>query len=210
MRDDIDYVPTNRFVLWGHHFTSVAGAAPIIGPGIAVICGWLPAFLWVVLGTIFFAGVHDFGAVWASVRHKARSLGSLTGDVISVRARSLFMVVIFFVLLMVNAVFAVAISDAFQATPSSVIPAWSAVFVAIIIGALIYRMHVGLMWPTIVGTVILYAVIYLGELVPVELPATVPSGSCCCSSTPPLRRCYRSGYSYSLATTSTASNCLSD
>jgi len=175
MRDDIDYVPTNRFVLWGHHFTSVAGAAPIIGPGIAVIWGWLPAFLWVVLGTIFFAGVHDFGAVWASVRHKARSLGSLTGDVISVRARSLFMVVIFFVLLMVNAVFAVAISDAFQATPSSVIPAWSAVFVAIIIGALIYRMHVGLMWPTIVGTVILYAVIYLGELVPVELPATVVS-----------------------------------
>ena len=173
MRDDVDFVPTNRLVLWGHHFTTVAGAAPIIGPGIAVIWGWLPAFLWVVLGTVFFAGVHDFGAVWASIRHQARSVGTLTGDVVSVRARALFMVVIFFLLLMVNAVFAVAISDAFQATPSSVIPVWSAIVVAVIIGLLIYRMHVPITWPTIIGTAVLYAVIYVGELVPIELPATV-------------------------------------
>ncbi|MEE2792854.1 MAG: carbon starvation protein A [Acidobacteriota bacterium] len=173
MRDDIDYVPTNRLVLWGHHFTAVAGAAPIIGPGIAVIWGWLPAFLWVVFGTMFFAGVHDFGAIWASVRNQGRSVGSLTGDVVSHRARTLFMIVIFLLLLMVNAVFAVAISNEFQATPSSVIPAWSAVFVAIVIGVLLYKMHVAITWPTIVGTVILYAVIYLGELVPVELPAQV-------------------------------------
>ena len=173
MRDDIDYIPTNRIVLWGHHFTAVAGAAPIIGPGIAVIWGWLPAFLWVVLGTMFFAGVHDFGAVWASIRNQARSVGSLTGDVVSPRARMLFMIVIFLLLLMVNAVFAVAISNEFQATPSSVIPAWSAVFVAVIIGVLIYRLHVPIMWPTVVGTIVLYAVIYLGDLVPIELPAQV-------------------------------------
>ena len=173
MRDDIDYVPTNRVVLWGHHFTAVAGAAPIIGPGIAVIWGWLPAFLWVVVGTMFFAGVHDFGAIWASVRNKGRSVGSLTGDVVSPRARTLFMIVIFLLLLMVNAVFAVAISSEFQATPSSVIPAWSAVFVAVIIGVLFYKMHVPILWPTVVGTVILYAVIYLGELVPIEVPARV-------------------------------------
>lgn len=168
-RDDIDYLPTNRLVLWGHHFTAVAGAAPIIGPGIAVIWGWLPAFLWVVFGTMFFAGVHDFGAVWASVRNKAVSIGSLTGDVVSPRARTLFMVVVFFLLMMVNAVFGVAISDAFQETPSSVIPAWTAVFVAIVIGILIYRMHVPILWPTVVGTVVLYAVIYLGEAVPLSL-----------------------------------------
>ena len=170
-RDDIDYLPTNRVVLWGHHFTAVAGAAPIIGPGIAVIWGWLPAFVWVVVGTIFFAGVHDFGAVWASVRNKAKSVGSLTGDVVSPRARTLFMVVVFVLLMMVNAVFGVAISDAFQETPSSVIPAWTAVFVALIIGVLIYRMHVPILWPTVVGTVILYAVIYLGEAVPLSLSA---------------------------------------
>ena len=171
MRDDIDYIPTNRVVLWGHHFTSVAGAAPIIGPGIAVIWGWLPAFLWVVIGTMFFAGVHDFGAVWASVRNQARSVGSLTGDVISHRARTLFMIVIFLLLLMVNAVFAVVISNQFQATPNSVIPAWSAVFVAVIIGVLVYKLRVPLLWPTVVGTIILYAVIYVGELVPIRLPA---------------------------------------
>ena len=173
MRDDIDYIPTNRIVLWGHHFTAVAGAAPIIGPGIAVIWGWLPAFLWVVIGTMFFAGVHDFGAIWASIRNQARSVGSLTGDVVSHRARTLFMIVIFLLLLMVNAVFAVAISNEFQATPSSVIPAWSAVAVAVVIGVLIYRIGVPITWPTIAGTVILYAVIYLGELVPVTLPEQV-------------------------------------
>ena len=71
--DGVDYVPTNKWVLWGHHFTSVAGAAPIVGPAIAVIWGWGPAFAWVVFGTIFFAGVHDFGALWASARSRGQS-----------------------------------------------------------------------------------------------------------------------------------------
>ena len=172
MRDDIDYVPTNRVVLWGHHFTAVAGAAPIIGPSIAVVWGWLPAFLWVVIGTMFFAGVHDFGAIWASVRNKALSVGSLTGEVVSHRARNLFMIVVFFLLLMVNAVFAVAISTEFINTPASVIPAWTAVFVAVGIGVLLYKVGVGITWPTVVGTIILYAVIYLGEIFPVTLAET--------------------------------------
>ncbi len=172
LRDDIDFIPTNRVVLWGHHFTAVAGAAPIIGPAIAVIWGWLPAFIWVIGGTMFFAGVHDFGAIWASVRNEGRSVGSLTGDVVSLRARTLFLIVIFFLLMMVNAVLAVAISNAFVETPSSVIPAWSAIAVAVAIGVLIYKMKVPILWPTIIGTVILYAVIYLGDQVPVSLPET--------------------------------------
>ena len=172
MRDDVDYLPTNRIVLWGHHFTSVAGAAPIIGPAIAVIWGWVPAFLWVVLGTMFFAGVHDFGAIWASVRNRGNSLGALTGEVVGPRARTLFMIVIFLLLLMVNAVFAVAISNALVATPSSVIPVWSAIAVAVVIGMLIYRLKKPILWPTIIGTVVLYAVIWLGELAPVSLPDT--------------------------------------
>ncbi|MCH2464101.1 MAG: carbon starvation protein A, partial [Gemmatimonadetes bacterium] len=172
LRDDVDFIPTNRIVLWGHHFTAVAGAAPIIGPAIAVIWGWLPAFIWVIGGTVFFAGVHDFGAIWASVRNQGRSVGSLTGDVVSVRARTLFMIVIFFLLMMVNAVFAVAISNAFVATPSSVIPAWTAIAVAVVIGVLIYKVKVPILWPTIIGTIILYAVIYVGDQVPVSLPET--------------------------------------
>ena len=71
--DGVDYVPTNKFVLWGSHFTAVAGAAPIEGPAIAVYWGWMPALLWVTFGSIFFAGVHDFGALWASNRHDARN-----------------------------------------------------------------------------------------------------------------------------------------
>ena len=172
LRDDVDFIPTNRIVLWGHHFTAVAGAAPIIGPAIAVIWGWLPAFIWVIGGTIFFAGVHDFGAIWASVRNQGRSVGSLTGDVVSLRARTLFLIVIFFLLMMVNAVFAVAISNAFVATPSSVIPAWSAIAVALVIGVLIYKVKVPILWPTIIGTIILYAVIWVGDAVPVALPET--------------------------------------
>jgi carbon starvation protein len=173
MRDNVDYLPTRRVVLWGHHFTTVAGASPIVGPGIAVIWGWLPALIWVTVGTVFLAGVHDFGAIWASVRNRGRSMGALTGDIVSRRSRSLFMIVIFLLLLMVNAVFAVVISTAFVATPSSVIPTWASLPVAIGIGVLIYKLGVGLFWPTAIGTVMLYAAIFLGSVMPVSLPAEV-------------------------------------
>lgn len=174
--DGIDYVPTNKFILWGHHFTSVAGAAPIVGPAIAVIWGWVPAFMWVVLGTIFFAGVHDFGALWASQRNKGKSIGALTGDIIGARARSLFMVVIFLVLLMVNAVFAVVIASLFINFPSSVVPAWGAIVVALIIGQLIYRRRMNLLWVSVIGLAALYAMVFLGPSVPVELPADGVAG----------------------------------
>ncbi len=171
--DGIDFVPTNRFVLWGHHFTSVAGAAPIVGPAIAVIWGWLPAFLWVVMGTIFFAGVHDMGAIWASVRNKAKSVGSLTGDVVGKRARSIFMIVIFLVLLMVNAVFAVVIAKLMMNFPTAVLPVWGAIVVALIVGQLIYRRIVSLPVVSVIGVVALYALIWAGPSVPIQMPAEV-------------------------------------
>lgn len=171
--DGIDYVPTNRFVLWGHHFTSVAGAAPIVGPAIAVIWGWAPAFLWVVFGTIFFAGIHDFGAIWASVRNKAKSVGALTGDVVGKRARSIFMIVIFLVLLMVNAVFAVVIAGLMMNFPSAVVPVWGAIIVALIIGQMIYRRIMSLAVVSVIGVVALYALIGIGPSVPIQMPAEV-------------------------------------
>jgi carbon starvation protein len=171
--DGVDYVPTRRFVLWGHHFTSVAGAAPIVGPAIAVIWGWVPAFLWVVLGTIFFAGVHDAGALWASARNKAKSVGALTEDIVGARARSVFMIVIFLLLLMVNAVFATLIANLFVSVPSSVLSAWGVIGVALVIGFLIYRRRVPLLWPSVVGVVILYGLVFAGEFVPISLPSQV-------------------------------------
>ena len=168
--DGIDFVPTNKFVLWGHHFTSVAGAAPIVGPAIAVIWGWLPAFLWVTLGTVFFAGIHDFGAIWASVRSRAKSVGTLTGEVVGTRARAIFSIVIFLVLLMVNGVFGVVIARLLINNPGAVVPVWGAIAVALVIGQAIYRAKMSLPIVSLLGVVALYALIYVGPSMPLSLP----------------------------------------
>ena len=168
--DGVDFVPTNKYVLWGHHFSSVAGAAPIVGPAVAVIWGWLPAFIWVVLGTIFMAGMHDFGALWASARNKGRSMGALSGTYIGARGRNLFLVVILLLLLMVLAAFAVVISDLLVAQPGAVIPTWGALVVALLVGQAIYRFKWNLMVITAVGVTALYALILLGNAYPVSLP----------------------------------------
>ncbi|WP_156761494.1 carbon starvation CstA family protein [Microbacterium karelineae] len=168
--DGIDHVPTNKFVLWGHHFTSVAGAAPIVGPAIAVIWGWLPAVLWVTIGTVFFAGMHDLGALWASERNKGRSIGALAARYIGRRGSYAFLVVIALLLLMVIAAFAVVIKDLLIGNPSAVIPAWGAVPVAILIGLAVYKLRWNLLAVTIVGVVALYALIVIGDQMPIVLP----------------------------------------
>lgn len=173
LQDGVDYVPTNKFVLWGHHFTSVAGAAPIIGPAIAVIWGWVPAFIWVVFGTVFMAGVHDMSAVWASIRNKGQSIGTIAGSVMGGRVRTLMMVVIFLLLLMVNAVFGVAIANMMIKTPSSVLPVWGALVVAFIIGQCIYRFKMNLPIVSLIGVIALYALIYFGPMFPIVLPEMV-------------------------------------
>ncbi|MDN8605141.1 carbon starvation protein A [Corynebacterium ureicelerivorans] len=170
MEDGVDYVPTNKYVLWGHHFTSVAGAAPIIGPAVAVVWGWVPAFLWVTLGTVFFAGMHDLGALWASQRYRGQSIGTLSGRYIGARGRNLFLVVIFLLLLMVNAAFAVVISNLLISTPSAVIPTWGAIIVALLIGQAIYRFNWNLPLVSVVGVAALYGLMILGDQVPVALP----------------------------------------
>lgn len=170
LADGVDYVPTNKYILWGHHFTSVAGAAPIVGPAIAVIWGWLPAFLWVTIGTVFFAGMHDLGALWASNRNKGKSIGALSARYIGKRGASLFLVVIFLLLLMVIAAFAVVIKNLLISTPTAVIPTWGAIVVALIVGYAVYKLKWPLIPVTIVAVVALYALIVLGDSMPVVLP----------------------------------------
>jgi carbon starvation protein len=167
--DGVDYVPTNKHVLFGHHFTSVAGAAPIVGPAIAVFWGWGPALAWIVLGTIFAAGVHDFGALVVSVRHKAKSIGTLAGSVVNARARMLFLAVIFFLLTLVNAVFAVVIGNLFVANPGAVIPIVLEIPLAMAIGQYIYRTRSSALLPSIAGVVVLYALILVGRAFPISL-----------------------------------------
>ncbi|MQA63749.1 MAG: carbon starvation protein A [Actinophytocola sp.] len=169
LSDGVDYVPTNKHVLFGHHFTSVAGAAPILGPAIAVFWGWGPALVWIVAGTIFAAGVHDFGALAISVRHKAKSIGALAQDVISNRARTLFLVIIFFLLTLVNAVFAVVIANLLVGYPGAVIPIFVEIPLAIAIGQYIYRKRTAALVPSLVGVVGLYLLIWVGHLVPIDI-----------------------------------------
>jgi len=171
--DGVDFVPTRPIILWGHHFAAVAGAAPIVGPGIAVVWGWLPAFLWVTIGTVFFAGVHDFGALWLSVRNKGRSIGALTEDIVGRRARSIFMIVIFLLLLMVNAVFGIIIAEEHIHVPGSVIPTWAVIFVAMAVGYLVYKKGMSLLWVTVIGVTVLYGAIWVGAVVPLSLPETL-------------------------------------
>jgi carbon starvation protein len=167
--DGNDFVPTNKHVLFGHHFTSVAGAAPIVGPAIAVFWGWGPALTWIVLGTIFAAGAHDFGALAVSVRHKAKSIGTLAGEVINGRARNLFLAIIFFLLTLVNAVFAVVIGNLFVNNPGAVIPIIAEIPLAIGIGVYIYRTRSSALLPSIVGVIVLYALILVGNAYPISL-----------------------------------------
>jgi len=174
--DGVDFVPTNKVVLWGHHFTSVAGAAPIVGPAIAVYWGWAPAVLWVVLGTIFFAGVHDFGALWASNRHQGRSIGALSETVVGARTRKLYMVVVFLLLLMVNSVFGVVIARALVSTPEAVLPAWAAIAVALVIGQMVHR-RFNLIALGVLGVAALYAFIYAGSELPLSLPPMLGLGA---------------------------------
>ncbi len=173
--DGLDYVPTNKYVLFGHHFTSIAGAAPIVGPAIAVIWGWLPALLWVVFGTIFLGAVHDFGCLVISAKNKGHSIGDLTGNVIGKRARALFLTIIFFLTWIVIAVFAYIIATLFSQFPATVLPVNIQIVIAVTIGIIIYRTKYGILIPSIVALLVLYAFIYLGTYVPISMPAFVGS-----------------------------------
>ncbi|MBB6172080.1 carbon starvation protein [Nocardiopsis mwathae] len=167
--DGVDFVPTNKHIVFAHHFISVAGAAPIVGPAIAVFWGWGPALLWVVLGTIFASGAHDFGSIVVSVRHKGRSIGTLARDVIGKRARILFLLIIFFLVTMVNAVFAVVISGLFISTPEAVLSVLVTIPLAIGVGQFVYRRRTAALLPSLVALAVVYACIPLGERFPITV-----------------------------------------
>ena len=132
--DGIDFVPTEKYILFGHHFTSIAGAAPIIGPCIAVYWGWLPAFLWIIFGAIFMGAVHDFGTLVTSVREKGRSIADLTSKVINSRTRIMFLIFVLLLVWLVLAVFAMVIAGLFVAFPITVLPVNIEIFIAMLVG----------------------------------------------------------------------------
>ena len=175
LKDGIDYVPSNKHVLFGHHFASIAGAAPIIGPAIAVFWGWLPAILWICLGTIFMGAVHDFSALVVSARSKGRSVGDLAGTLVNPRARTLFLLIVYFLIFFVIAVFAYAIAVLFTKFPTSVVPVNFQIIVAVAIGYLFYKRGVPILIPSIIALISIYFMIWLGTIVPIEVPAVMGS-----------------------------------
>lgn len=168
-RDDVDFVPTDRHVLFGHHFTSIAGAAPIIGPCVAAYWGYAPALLWVVFGTIFMGAAHDFGALVASTREGGRSVADLAGVVIGPRARLMFLCFVVVLVWLVLAVFAMAIAGLFVALPSSVLPVQIEIVIALVIGLLIHKRRLPLLIPSLIALAVLYLFVYLGTLYPIDL-----------------------------------------
>ncbi|MEO0478332.1 MAG: carbon starvation protein A [Planctomycetota bacterium] len=172
LRDDQDFVPADKHMLWGHHFTSIAGAAPIVGPCIAVFWGWLPALLWVVFGTVFMGAVHDFGALVVSVKERGRSIADVAGTVLTPRARAMFLSFVLVLTWLVLAVFAMVIASQFVSTPSAVLPVQIEILVAIVIGFLIHKKGKKPLIPSLVALGILYLFVWIGTEVPVDLRET--------------------------------------
>jgi len=180
LRDDVDYVPARRSILFGHHFASIAGLGPILGPAIAVIWGWVPAVLWIVFGTIFIGGVHDFTALVLSLRNRGRSIGDIASDIIGPRARLLFLFVIYFLMSLAMGVFTLVIATLFspagepgarppQSHPEAVLPVLVILVVAVGMGWALYRAKLPFGPVTIAGVALSFLGLAWGYRVEVEL-----------------------------------------
>jgi len=181
LEDGVDYVPTNRFVLFGHHYASITGLAPMLGPAVAVIWGWLPAMLWVVFGAILVGCVHDFGALVVSIRARGQSIGRVAEGVIGHRAKFLFLALIFFGVALAMGVFVFIIAILFQvgadydrddlsaaksSFPSAVLPSAAILIIAMIMGHLLYRRSFPLGRTTAVGFLAMLLFVWLGTVLP--------------------------------------------
>lgn len=169
LNDGIDFVPTRAHIIFGHHFTTIAGLGPIVGPAIGIIWGWLPAFLWVFLGSIFMGAVHDFSTLVVSARNRGKSIGELTGDIIDPSTRYSLQFIMQLLLLIVLAVFAMIVSTLFVLYPESVIPVWFQIPIALWLGYQIRKGRNDLFY-SIIALIILYGSVILGVRFPVVLP----------------------------------------
>ncbi len=160
--DGVDYVPANRYVLFGHHFASIAGLGPILGPAIAVVWGWLPAFLWVFFGSIFLGAVHDFSALAISLKNDGKSIGEITEQLVGPRVKVIFQLLIFFLLALAMGVFVIVITQVFLMYPQGVLPTISLIFIAMLIGCAIYRYNWPLVPVSVVGLLLMFLTIYFG------------------------------------------------
>ena len=164
MEDGNDYVPTRKGVIFGHHFTSIAGTGPIVGPALAVIWGWVPALLWVLFGSILIGAVHDFGALVVSIRNRGQTVGDIAGRVLSKRTRLLFLSVLFLSLTIVLAIFGLVIASVWDLYPQSIFPCLIQIPLAVLIGVYLHRRGVNILIPSIITLGLMYLTILYGNV----------------------------------------------
>jgi len=171
LEDGRDYVPTKKEIIFGHHFTSIAGTGPIVGPAIAIIWGWVPAMLWIFLGSIVMGAVHDFGALIISMRNQGKSISEYTAKYVNDRTKFLFFLIVFLELWIVIAIFGLVIAVIFSMYPQSVLAVWVEVPIAIYLGYLIYTKGKNAMTWSIYAILAMYVCVFLGPYLPFKMPA---------------------------------------
>ncbi len=171
MEDGMDYVPTKKEIIFGHHFTSISGTGPIVGPAIAIIWGWVPALLWVFLGSIVMGAVHDFGALIISMRNQGKSISEYTSKYVNNRTKFLFFLIVFLELWIVIAIFGLVIAVIFSMYPQSVLAVWLEVPIAILLGYMIYKKGVNVMTWSIYAVIAMYICVIAGPYLPFKMPA---------------------------------------
>ena len=162
--DDTDYVPTKRSVVFGHHFTSIAGVGPIVGPAIAVFWGWLPALAWVLLGSVLVGAVHDLGSLVVSMRSNGQTIGDIAGRMVTRRVRVLFLSILFLALTIVLAIFGLVIAAVFRMFPEAIFPCLIQVPIAVAIGRMLRRRNIGLLLPSSIALASMYASVVFGDV----------------------------------------------
>lgn len=172
MSDGVDYVPAKAPVLLGHHFASIAGASPIVGPIFAAVFGWVPVFLWAVFGSIFIGGVHDFSSIMASVRHKSKSIGVIIHQYIGDLGKKLFLIFAWSTLILVIAVFTILVARTFNTVPASATSSLLFLLLALIFGVGIYKWNLPIGPASILGVILLLGCIWLGIIFPLQLSVT--------------------------------------
>ena len=164
MADGNDYVETSKGVVFGHHFASIAGTGPIVGPAIAIMWGWVPALLWVIFGSIFVGAVHDFGALVVSLRNKGQTVGDISGRVLNRRVRLLFLCILFLALTIVLAIFGLVIASVFRMFPSAIVPCVIQIPIAVGIGSWLNRKGKSITGPSIVALAVMYLTVIYGDV----------------------------------------------
>jgi carbon starvation protein len=173
LADGIDYIPAKRGIIFGHHFTSIAGTGPIVGPAIGIIWGWLPALLWVLIGSIFMGAVHDFGSLVISMRNDGKSISEIAARYINKRVRLIFFSIVFFALLIVISIFGVVIAVVFKSYPETVLPVWLEIPIAIGLGFVVYKKNGSILLSTIVAVVAMYITVAIGAFLEVQYPGSL-------------------------------------